>query len=181
MRIDLVELVEAAAEHLDLQILLVSSSGGLVQPSRHVGVSRPQLVVVMQRRGHLLSSSSVEHEELVGGIGESDLLGLAMDGDGLGGQRTELAGRHPCSTQYGPGAPRRQHLTVADDLAVLALPADLGDVSCHLLVTGHDGLHDSTIRAVAHQTGVGLLPEQQPQGAHDHRLSGTGLTGDGGE
>ena len=111
------------------------------------------------------------------------LVGLSVHRDELVGDLGQQRGRHRGSAGERPGPALRRERPAQHHDAVVESAAGLGDRVGDAGAVGHGDarLHPRLVVAGADEPEVGAVAAQQAEGGDDHRLAGTGLTGDDGE
>ena len=130
-----------------------------------------------------VTAEPVEGRALGPGLQEAVLVGLAVHGDQRLGDLGQRGHGHRGSADPGARAPLGRDVAGQHDLVVLDLAPGLlhGVAEAGQRPRRDDPLDPRLPGAGAHGAGVGAAAEQQPEGGDDHRLAGTGLTGDHGQ
>ena len=117
------------------------------------------------------------------GRAQSQLVGLAVDGDQPAADLAEDRGRHGAPSQVGAGASGGGDRTRGQEEVVVKITPGLDDTGgdTRVRVNQERALDQAALGTGAHDGGLGPLPQQQPERGEHHRLAGAGLTGQGGQ
>ena len=117
------------------------------------------------------------------GRAQPQLVGLAVDGDQPSAHLAEDRGRHGAPSQVGAGASGGGDRTRGQEEVIVEITAGLDDAGgdTRVRVDQEGALNQAALGTAAHDGGLCPLPQQQPERGEHHRLTGAGLTGQGGQ
>ena len=182
-RLDRRDLVESVLQQVELAGPLLGVVAELVEPALHRTQAREGRPVLRHHVTQRLAGERVEGLTLRRGAEQTVLVGLPVHRHELVGDLGQQRGRHGGSAGERPGPTLRRQRTRQHHDAVVEASAGLGDRVGDAGAVGHRDarLHARPVVAGADEAEVGAVAPQQAERGDDHRLAGTGLTGDDGE
>ena len=183
MRLHLGDLVEPVLQQVELAGPLLGVRAQLVE-SRLDGPQTPERRAVLPHHlAERCAGERVERLSLRRGPEQPVLVGLAVDRDQLVGDLGQQRGRNGGSAGERPRPALRGERATQYDDALIETTAGVGDRVGDAGAVGNVDarLHARLVVTGADESQVGAVAAQQAEGGDDHRLAGTGLTGDDGE